>query len=319
MLSCRVMRRAIFVAIAFWLAALQAPAAQSQSRDRDLVGTWMLVSVQQGVDSGSPALVQGARGLLIFDRTGDGTGHVFEIVTRDNPASLPGTSEALSQFYSVGGSWGTYRADMRGGTITYNPRGAVSPNVMGTEFGRAFELTGNRLTVTSRPGELHTQGVTRWTWERVPTVLNFSDEYAQVVGFWQHVVEGRINVTTGEVLSETTRAPSVIVYTPSGYVGVHFPTRDRPRFAAGEPTDAEARAMGRHLGYYGALGAYPGMVFHQILGGSINPGTTLQRFFELEGDELHIRFPPGAGRDGVRASTFVRLERLSGANEMLGR
>jgi hypothetical protein len=318
-LFCRVMKRAIFGVIAFWLVAIHAPVVHAQDRERDLVGTWMLVSVQQHLESGSPAPLQGARGLLVMDRTGAGTGHVFEIVTRSSTDPLPGMSEALSQFYSRSGSWGTYRADMQGGTITYNPRGGVSPNVMGTEFSRSFELAGDRLTITSRPGELHAQGVTRWTWERVPTVLNFSDEYAQVVGFWQHVVEGRVNVATGEVISETIRAPSVIVYTPSGYVGVHFPTRDRPRFASVEPTEAEARAVAGHLGYYGALGVYPGMVFHQILGGSLGAGSTLQRFFELKGDELHIRFPPGGGRGGVQAATFVRLRRLSGASEMLGR
>jgi hypothetical protein len=32
----------------------------------------------------------------------------------------------------------------------------------------------------------------------------------------------------------------VIVYTPSGYVGVHFPPLNRQRFAGTEPTEAEA-------------------------------------------------------------------------------
>ena len=108
-------------------------------------------------------------------------------------------------------------------------------------------------------------GVTRWTWERVPPVIHFGEGYRDVVGFWQHVVERRLNAATGAVLSETKRAPSVIVYTPAGYVGVHFPTLDRPRFASGEPTEAEERVLANYLGYFGALGVYPGMVFHNIL------------------------------------------------------
>ena len=62
----------------------------------------------------------------------------------------------------------------------------------------------------------------------MPPVENLSPAFRQVVGFWEHDVEKRINLTTG-ASDDTTRAPSVIVYTPSGYVGVHFrPAEPRP-------------------------------------------------------------------------------------------
>ena len=80
--------------------------------------------------------------------------------------------------------------------------------MMGREFSRTFEVNGNRLIVTSAPDEPHLQGVTRWTWERVPPVESLGPTYKQVVGFWQHVVEQRVNVATGAVLSETKRAPN---------------------------------------------------------------------------------------------------------------
>jgi hypothetical protein len=311
------MKRAFlaFVAMALVLSGHRPGAQQPPGGEQPLVGTWTLVSVQQRVDSGTPATIQGARGLLVFDAGG----HAFEIVTRATPEPLEGLTEAQARFQSIAGSWGGYRADMRERTITYEPLGAVSPNVMGTRFTRTFEAAGDRVIITSRPGELHAQGVTRWTWERMPVVENLSDGYRSVVGFWQHVVERRQNTTTGAVISETRRAPSVIVYTPAGYVGVHFPTLDRPRFASGEPTDAEARAQMGYLGYFGALGVHPGMVVHNILAGGLASGSILRRFYELKGDELNIRFPPGTNRGGQQTTTFVTLRRLSGAKEMLGR
>ena len=292
-----------------------------QSAQSGLAGTWTLVSLQQRVDSSAPATV-GARGLLVFD----GAGHTLEVVIRSNTQPLPGLSEGRSRL-SLGGSWGTYRADLISKKITYKPAGAVSPNVMGRELTRSFDLAGDRLTVTSLPGELHMNGVTRWVWERVPQVRNFGEGYREVVGFWQHVSERRVSTATGAVVSETKRAPSVIVYTPSGYVGVHFPTADRKPFASDQPTDAEESVLSNYLGYYGALGVYPGMVFHQVLGtvsignpaGGVATGNTLKRFYALKGDELHITFPPATNQDGQLQTTIVILKRLSGEKEMLGR
>ena len=107
----------------------------------------------------------------------------------------------------------------------------------------------------------------RLTWQRVPTVEHLSPAYREVVGFWRHVEEARLNTATGEVDNRRQRAPSVIVYTPGGFVGVHFPTLGRSPFAGETPTEEEAQAARNYLGYYGALGVYPGEVFHNILGG----------------------------------------------------
>ena len=92
---------------------------------------------------------------------------------------------------------------------------------MGREFSRSLQQNGNRLTMTSID-EPHAQGGIRWTWQRVPTIDHLSPFYRQTVGFSERV-EKRVNVATGAVVSESRRAPSVIVYTPGGFVGVHFP------------------------------------------------------------------------------------------------
>jgi len=295
-----------------------------------LVGTWTLESMEQNVGAPQAGRVGGPRGLLVFDNAG----HAFEAVVRGTaraggpgagrgtaPAAAPAPAtpqQPANSFSTFAGFWGGYRVDAQKKTVTYRPEGAVSPNMMGREFSRSFEVTGTRLTVTSAPDEPHLQGVTRWTWERVPPVESLGPTYKQVLGFWQHVVEKRVNLTTGATLSETKRAPSIIVYTPSGYVGVHFPPLNRARFAGAEPTDAEAADATRgYVGYFGSLSVYPQMVFHQVLAGLNFGGTTLKRPLEVSGSEVTIKFPPATGQNGQQTSTWVVLRRLSGEADMM--
>jgi hypothetical protein len=321
------MKRATFsVVVVLVLGWWYRPAPQAQAGEQPLVGTWLLTSEQLNADSGQPTPAQGARGLLVID----GAGHYFELVDRSVPAALASNlSEAQADFYRIGGSWGRYDADRDAGRISFEAFAGRSANQTGATFSRTYALAPvpddqDRLTVTSLPGEPHALGVTRRVWQRVPTLMGLPEEARAVVGFWRHEVEGQKNADTGEILTETMRDPSVIVYTPAGFVGVHFPTRNRTRFASGEPTDAEARGEGNYLGYYATLGLYPGgryqgLVFHNLLGGGFTTGSTLRRFFDLRGEEIHLTFPPNQGRQGIRSQTYVRLRRLSGADDMLGR
>jgi hypothetical protein len=153
----------------------------------------------------------------------------------------------------------------------------------------------------------------------VPPVENLSPAYRQVAGFWEHVVEKRITLTTGAA-DETTRAPSVIVYTPSGYVGVHFPPRNRARLASDQPSEEEARAaLAGYIGYFGALTVYPGQIFHHPLAniGLIANGNTIKRFFEVSGDTVIVTFPATTGGQGQQTTTSVTLKRLSGVDAMM--
>jgi hypothetical protein len=127
-----------------------------------------------------------------------------------------------------------------------------------------------------------------------------------------------VDTATGEVETTRERAPSVIVYTPGGFVGVHFPTLARAPFAAEAPTEEEAQAARNYLGYYGALGVYPGEVFHNVLGGvSPSAGAILRRYAEIKGDELVVTIPSGNPQSTL--ATTVHLRRLSGADDMLPR
>jgi hypothetical protein len=309
MLACVV---SFLLCLSQGLAARQGEAARAAA---DLVGTWTLATLERSVASGQPERIASPRGLLIVDAAG----HAFDFytsVSRQQPDSPQ--ADPLRTFASYGGFWGRYRVDAANMRIVFQAEAGVSPSLSGRAFSRTFEWTGERLAMTS-VDEPHAQGGTRWTWERVPTIDHLSPFYRHVVGFWQHIVERRVNLTTGAVLSETRRDPSVIIYTPSGFVGVHFPPLNRKAFAGDTPTAEEAASATKgYIGYYGALTVYPGQVFHNILAG-LNPGggTTLRRSVELSGNEVTVRLLPGANQQGQQVATLVTLRRLSGEADML--
>ena len=299
--------------------------SQAQTSALPLVGTWLLTSEQLAAEGAPPVNAQGARGMLVLD----GAGYYFELVDRAVPAALAGSlSDAQRAFYRINGSWGRYQANRETGRIAFESFAGRSLDLTGAKFTRTFAVTSvpdeqDRLTTTSQAGELHTLATSTRAWQRVP-VMNMSPEARAVVGFWRHDGEGQKRADNGEVMTEVKRDPSVIVYTPTGFVGVHFPTRNRTGFAAAVPTDAEARTQGNYLGYYAALGVYPGgrhqgLIFHTILGGGLTIGSTLRRFFDVKGEDVDLTFPAGTNRQGIRSQTYVKLHRLSGYDEMAER
>jgi hypothetical protein len=285
-----------------------------------LIGTWTITTFEQGVTPGPPTRVNNPRGLLVLDAAG----HAFEFVTSLASQRMTGgqvpVAEAQAAFAGYGGFWGHYRVDQAQQTITFRAEAGVNPTIGGKAFSRSFAIDDSRLTMTSI-AEPHTPSGTRWVWQRVPTIDHLSPLYRSVVGFWQHLVEKRVNPTTGVITSETRRAPSVIVYTPAGFVGVHFPSLNRKPFAAETPTPEEARAaLQGYIGYYGALTVYPDQVFHNILAG-VSPvaGTILRRSAIIAGDQLTVQLPATRNQQGQEAQTIVILRRLSGEMDMLPR
>jgi hypothetical protein len=311
----------LFVSLAFLWTAEKADAQSAAETPATLASSWTLVSIERALSSEKAERAQQPRGLLIFDSAG----HAFEwftVASRQLPdAPLTDPVRTLATY---GGFWGDYRVDAAQKRLVFSARGAISPSITAREFSRAFERAGDRLTLTTID-EPHAQGGTRWVWQRVPTVDNLSPLYRQVVGFWEYVVEKRVTAA-GEVLSEQKRGgPSVIVYTPGGFVGVHFlPINTKPSpFAADVPTVEEARAaLQGYVGYFGALTVYPGQIFHNVLSGiNPGPGTVLRRFaeFSKDGKEINVKFPPAADQQGRMVTTLVTLRRLSGEAEMLGK
>jgi hypothetical protein len=284
-----------------------------------LVGTWTLTTVERANADGTWTVQPLPRGALIFDAEG----HVFELAETGRRVPYAGNQptalEARGVYSNYSGFWGSYKIDAAQHTLTYRPEGAISPNAMGQDVVRTFALTNDHLVVTATADEPDGLSGTRWTWDRVPPLETLSAANRKLLGFWRHVVEKRINQTTGAVQSEAERAPSVIVYSASGFVGVHFPPMARARFFAAQPTDDEARAaIAGFVSYYGAYTLSPGVVFHHrliILGTA--PADTLKRFYDITGDTLTLRFPPARNQQGQEIRTEVTLKRISGADAMI--
>jgi hypothetical protein len=311
----------------------EAEAQPAHVSDR-LVGTWTLMALDKQAGSDAPVRARLPRGLLVLD----GAGNVFEFFsaapTAERETAVPtGTTVPTNTAFPIGtpatfeeygGFWGRYTVDESAGRMNFTAAAGVSPDVLGLSFSRSFELDGDRLVITSTK-EPQAQGDTRWTWQRFPTVENLSPAYREIVGFWHNVGERQVNLATGKIERESQRGPSVIVYTPAGFVGVHFPPRVRQPFAGPTPTAEEAQAAMRgYIGYFGALGVYSGEVSHDILSGiAPTSGSILRRYAKITGDELVVRLQSGAApRPGAappRTATEVVLKRLSGADDMLPR
>src|SRR5690606_9842771 len=151
-----------------------------------------------------------------------GAGYVFEFFSappvRGEGAEAP--TGALQTLEDFGGFWGRYTVDESSNQLRFTAEAGVSPSVTGLQFARTFELDGDRLVVTSSD-DPQAQGPTRWVFQRIPTVARWGPVYREAAGFWLNVGEWSVNTAAGEITRESRRGPSVIVYPPAGFVGVH--------------------------------------------------------------------------------------------------
>jgi hypothetical protein len=313
------MKPVLAVATALLFCATPWAFAQTHAGADALVRSWTLVALEREGPNGEPVRARSPHGLLVLDRAG----YAFEYFSAAGGAEAAQLTREQRAFAEHGGFWGRYEADAAAGRIAFEAFSGVSPNVAGLQFSRRYELDGDRLVVVSA-GEPQAQRNVRWVWRGVPAVAHLTPEYREVMGFWEHVEERRVAAATGEVLNATRRSPSVIVYTPAGFVGVHFPRLGRMPFASDAPTAEEAEAALRgYIGYFGALGVYPGEVAHYVLGGvAPGPGSILRRGAAIDGDELVVTLQNAASLlsgEPPRELTTVHLRRLSGADDMLPR
>lgn len=304
-------------------ASVAAPLAMSWAQQpEELVGSWMLTRVErlddteQANEPGQNNFNRGrsTRGLLVLDRAGN-VFEFFSTTSRAEPEVPPDDPQRTLE--NFGGFWGRFDADASAGRIDFDAEAGISPNVRGLSFSRDYELDGDRLILTTAD-EPQAQGHAQFTWQRLPVVQHLNADYRNVMGFWHHIEERRVETATGEVTRRTQRDPSLIVYTPSGFAGVHFPTRDREPFASDEPSPDEAREGVRsYLGYFGSLSVYAnGEVSHNVISG-ISPGTgsILRRFANIEDDVLVVTL----GSNNAESVTEVELHRLNDPEDMIPR
>jgi hypothetical protein len=126
------------------------PATTIQS----LIGTWKLISDKQVKADGSSSDLYGASplGQLIYDSQGNMSVHLLtpdlpKCGTQDRRKCPDGA--ARSAFDNYLGYWGRFKVSAGGKSVMHIIEGASAPDWMGTSQERFFELSGDRLTLTT--------------------------------------------------------------------------------------------------------------------------------------------------------------------------
>jgi hypothetical protein len=291
-------------------AAWPAAAPQTPAVPRTLVGTWRLVSHERA-DNGQPlAAVPNPIGILIQDAKGN----VIEIVTRAGRAA---SIDLVEQFLTYQAFWGSYSSASQP-TVTYRINGDLDPRRTGQQIVRSYERKGEQLVLSQEASAI--APASRTTWQRVPELEALPDYQRDAIGFWRWQDAGLVD-TDGKMVQPASRDASVIVYTPSGLMAVlYLPPPGRKPFSGGRPTIEEARAAIQGAPtYFGPYVVQPksGSVTHYQIG-IPNPGSTgssLQRNFEVKGDQLVLRFPPTT-LNGRQVRNVIHLARLGGLTDM---
>ena len=130
--------------------ASDAPNGNKEIQSR-LVGAWKLVSLEEASADGKVHNAD-CDGMFIF--TGDGKASVQVMYRKAQTGSA----------YAQGGyeaSYGSYRIDSSS-IFTFHINGALVRTLIGKDLRRAYEISGNRLTVTSTDPNEHWKVI----WER---------------------------------------------------------------------------------------------------------------------------------------------------------
>jgi hypothetical protein len=133
------------------------------------------------------------------------------------------------------------------------------------------------------------------------------------IGTWK-LVSIETRTAKGEVVQPAAGTNQnrlgYIVYDPAGYMAVTIMPMGRKKYAGAQPTDEEAQAtVAGYTGYFGTftINEKEQYVTHHLQG-SVNPGmgANQQRFFELSGNRLTLKPPPGANGNQQRL-TWERM------------
>ena len=119
-------------------------------------GVWRLVSYQAIMPDGSVRhpLGEDPVGRLTYDAEGR---MAVQFMRRERPSFASGEmrggtpEEMKTAFHGYVAYYGTYSADEAAGTVTHHIKASLFPNWVGQSQQRTFELTGDRLTLTTPP------------------------------------------------------------------------------------------------------------------------------------------------------------------------
>jgi len=298
-------------------ALLMAAMPQGQATlGSQLVGHWRLVSTEQIRDGEPPVatLGDGPVGTIVY--TADG--HMqAQLTTSARPRVRPAdatTAEAreLARYTAY---FGTFTVDEAARTVTHQRDGTFGPGAR--DFVRAIALTGNRLALTTPTTTV--EGKTRFTritWERLPAAPVATPYSAaarqEVAGTWQ-LVEHKTTLPGGDVRRNFGAAPKgTFVFHPDGHTSVQIVNPDRPATALTGASDEEVRALQRtYLAYFGSYDVDPAtkkIVVHTTADlNPMNSGADQIRFYELEGDLMHLQ-PASVPGGPVSRITWRRVK-----------
>ena len=298
-------------------AAAQREGATSAGALRDrFIGTWKLVDSEQRNSRGEvvpPAAGTAERtGYLIYDPAGYMAVSIMPVGRKKYAALQPSDAEAQAALNGYAGYFGTFTIDAASNVITHHTQGSVTPG-MATDQKRGFEFNGGRLTLKPPVGANGNQS--RLTWERLPDLVNPSDEQRRFFGFWKLISSERRNMR-GDLLGANPGQTGYIIYTSAGFMMVHMVRPGRKPFAASQPTGAKARAaISTYTNYFGPFYVHQpdGYLVHDQVG-YLNIGrngySPFQRFYSFEGRRLLLHPPVSDTPDGQTVQGTITWERV---------
>jgi hypothetical protein len=138
-----------------------------------LVGAWKLVTFEFRKADGNVMYPYGekARGSLIYTESGR---YSAQLMRSDRPRfaigdQMMGTPEEIDASYKGSISYfGTYQVDAENGFVIHHVESSIFPNMEGTDQKRFFELSEERLQLTTPPINLDGEkAIGILLWERV--------------------------------------------------------------------------------------------------------------------------------------------------------
>lgn len=124
-------------------------------RDTSIVGAWKLVTFEFRTADGNIIYPFGerARGTIIYTESGR---YSAQLIRRGRPRfasgdQMTGTPEEIEAgFKGCISYFGSYEMDTDQRTITHRVEGSLFPNMEGSDQKRLFDLSGNRLQLTTQ-------------------------------------------------------------------------------------------------------------------------------------------------------------------------
>jgi catechol 1,2-dioxygenase len=153
---------------------LMLPALLSAQAPSSLVGTWALVSRVDRDAKGQlvpePSLGTSPTGYLIYDATGHVAAQMMASVRTGSACVVTAAADANNPAHINGydAYFGRYEVDAAAGIVRHHLDGALPQADVGRTLERHFQLAGDTLTITFRPGgEIHPWPARTIVWHRV--------------------------------------------------------------------------------------------------------------------------------------------------------